>query len=265
MRISLEKLRRRKNKIKYNLLYSSSVKKLSKAYLGTIEKDASGFYGFHKKEKYRAEKICKFFSKLPFKSVLDIGAGDMSSSFEFLKNKKIIDIVELQSSFYTKKEKFNYFNKIYLGNFINIKFKKKYDAIYLSHVLEHQPNIKIFLDKVFRTLKEKGFLCIIVPPRKPFIIGGHLNLFNPGLLIYRLILSGFDCKRIKLIQYDYNIAIILKKKSIRLPTDLKTDIGDIDKLSKFFPNKIQEGFNGDFLSAGLTKKQMKLFTKFNGF
>ena len=65
-----------------------------------------------------------------------------------------------------------------------------------SSVLEHQENIKLFVDKISSTFKRRWILkCIIVPPRKPFIIGGHLNLFNPGLLIYRLILSGLNCKK----------------------------------------------------------------------
>ena len=129
---------------------------------------------------------------------------------------------------------------------------KKYDAILCSHVLEHQENIKLFLVKIYNSLKENGYLCIIVPPRKPFIISGHLNLFNPGLLIYRLVLSKMNCKKAQVVSYDYNICIILKKKSIKLPK-LRGDIGDLDKLKKFFPFKITEGFNGDFMEKNFNR------------
>ena len=107
---------------------------------------------------------------------------------------------------------------------------KKYDAILCSHVLEHQENILIFLDKIYNSLKENGYLCILVPPRKPFIISGHVNLFNPGLLLYRLILSKMNCKKAQVVSYDYNICIILKKKSIKLPKILKLDADTLDFL-----------------------------------
>lgn len=260
----LEKLKKLKSKIRYSTLYKSSVKKKIKASLGTIEKDASGFFGKFKLEKFRGEKIFKLFCTFPFKSVLDVGAGDAKSSLEFVKNRRQTDIIELSTSYYFKKKMKN-FNKIYIGDFVKKKFSKKYDAIYISHVLEHQENIKLFLDKVFSSLKKKGFLCIIVPPRKPFIISGHYNFFNQGLLCYRLVMSKFNCQKIKIITYDYNIGIILKKKEIKKFPKLRGDIGDLDKLKNYFPKKFREnrdfleGFNGDIQFINLSKKETKIF------
>ena len=105
----------------------------------------------------------------------------------------------------------------------------------------------MFLKKIYSTISENGVLCIIVPPRKPFIIGGHASLWNGGLLLYHLILAGFDCSKAKLIQYDYNIVVILKKKKINKFPKLRMDVGDLDLLGKFFPKKISEGFNGDIM------------------
>lgn len=64
-------------------------------------------------------------------------------------------------------------------------------------------------------MKEGGYLSIIVPTRKPLIVGGHVTIWNAWLVLYNLILAGFDCsKYCDILQYDYNIGIIIKKKTI---------------------------------------------------
>lgn len=61
-----------------------------------------------------------------------------------------------------------------------------------------------------------------------------------------------NCKDAQVLSYDYNICVILRKKNIKLPK-LLGDIGDLDKLKKFFPFKISEGFNGDFMQVNFNK------------
>ena len=104
--------------------------------------------------------------------------------------------------------------------------------------------------KIHSLLNEGGYLAIIVPPRKPFIVGGHVTLWNAGLVLYNLILAGFDCSEECYIkQYDYNIGIIIKKKSIdKFPEGLSMDKGDIELLNKYFPLDVKHGFNGDIFN-----------------
>ena len=118
----LEKVRKEKEKVKYNLMYTSSAFKTNKAILGTVENDAAGFYGKHYPEKFRGELILKEFCKFQFTSVLDIGAGELKATNEFLKLGKIVDVVELSNSYYFKKS--SQINKTYIGDFQKIKFKK---------------------------------------------------------------------------------------------------------------------------------------------
>jgi|TARA_Y100000294_G_scaffold136742_1_gene129640 hypothetical protein len=118
----LEKKRKEKEKVKYNLIYKSSAFKTNKATLGTIENDAAGFYGKHYLEKFRGELILKEFCKFKFTSVLDIGAGDLKASKEFLRLGKVVDVVEFSNSYYFKKS--SQINKVYIGDFQKIKFKK---------------------------------------------------------------------------------------------------------------------------------------------
>ena len=96
-----------------------------------------------------------------------------------------------------------------------------------------------------------------MPPRKPFIVSGHINLFNPGLLIYRLVLTGLDCSNSKVFQYDGNICFFGRVKKVTLPK-LNYDIGDIELLSKYFPNSPADGFNGDFMFCNLSKNEIKM-------
>lgn len=122
---------------------------------------------------------------------------------------------------------------------------KQYDLVWTSHVLEHQMNTHTFLSCLKADLKEGGWLCTTVPPLKHQIVGGHVTLWNAGLLLYNLVMSGFDCSKSKIKSYDYNITVIIQKKSIDLPKNLHWDIGDIEKLSAYFPAPYnRQSFNG---------------------
>jgi 2-dehydro-3-deoxyphosphooctonate aldolase (KDO 8-P synthase) len=237
----------------YNILYESSSTKLKEAKLGTIEYDISGFSNSFEKEKMRGYKILEKFIKLEFNTVLDIGAGELIHTNEFIKNKKIVDICDFGNSCYFQNKTNDFINNVrksYIGNFNEIEFSEIYDAVWCSHILEHQINPNIFLKKIKSLLKKNGYLGIVVPPRKPFIVGGHVTLWNAGLLLYNLILAGFDCsKECYIKQYDYNIGIIIKNVDIEsFPKDLAMDKGDIEKLSKYFPIEVYHNFNGDIMS-----------------
>lgn len=128
-----------------------------------------------------------------------------------------------------------------MGDFCDIQFDKKYDLVWCCHVLEHQLNVNLFLQKIFEVSNK--FITVTVPPLKHEIVGGHLTLWNSGLLLYNLIMAGFDCKQARIFQYGYNISLITPKIEAKLPI-LNRDAGDIEKLNKFFPINVKQGFNG---------------------
>jgi len=184
-----------------------------------------------------------------FKTVLDVGCGAGEQSKVFQDNNKSVTELDFGNSIYTKNRDKNYI----VGNYIDIKFKNKFDVIWVCHVLEHQLNVNLFLKKVHTDLKEGGLVSITVPPKKDKIVGGHVTLWNSGLLLYNLVLAGFDCSEVKIKKYGYNISIILKKKSIKVP-EISYDCGDIERLKSYFPKEllwkdshgkfVLEGFNG---------------------
>lgn len=132
-----------------------------------------------------------------------------------------------------------------------------FDAIWASHVLEHQPNVGRFLRLCFRDLRDDGVLAITVPPAKHGLVGGHLTTWNAGLLIYNLIVAGFDCREARVSEVyssgpgypPYNISVIVRKRAAVLPA-LRMDAGDIQRLAAFFPRPVSQGVDGRFPAIG---------------
>lgn len=119
----------------------------------------------------------------------------------------------------------------------------EFDGIWVSHVLEHTLNPHDFLRKCYDTLNERGVLAITVPPLKHNVVGGHINLFNMGVLLYRLVLAGFNCKNARVGTYGYNLSVIVEKRGLTLPR-LNMDCGDIAVLKDFFPLEVAQNFDG---------------------
>ena len=138
-----------------------------------------------------------------------------------------------------------------IGDYLDFEAGEPVDAIWASHVLEHQPNVGAFLAKCFADLREDGLLAVTVPPLKHALVGGHVALFNQATLIYNLILAGFDCSQARVSptyanapdQPPYNISVIVRKKQAVLPP-LDCDAGDIERLTKFFPVPVRQNCDG---------------------
>lgn len=82
-------------------------------------------------------------------------------------------------------------------------------------------------------------LAITVPPLKNTIVGGHVSIWNAGLILYRLILAGFDCSEASVYRYGYNISVIVRKKTIHVLDKITYDKGDIRRLSPYWPKGIK--------------------------
>ena len=104
-------------------------------------------------------------------------------------------------------------------DFNSYDFKKEYDVIFCSHVIEHQRNIGYFLDKIFDTLSDDGSLVISAPkhPAERFV-EGHLHSTIMPMLLQNLIFAGFDCLNGKVLSMAgiENSFIIKKSKDFNL-------------------------------------------------
>ena len=184
------------------------------------------------------EAIYKMLEDYSFNTVLDIGCGAGLHSNIFKERGKIVTSLDYGGSpyFLSSKERGN---EIIIDDFMAHNFKnKKYDAVWCCHVLEHQLNPNLCLKKINSILKENGVLAITVPPLKHEIVGGHLSLWNAGLLLFNLVIAGFDCSKAIVKKYGYNISIILMKKEINILSKLIFDAGDIKTIKNYLPNSI---------------------------
>lgn len=184
---------------------------------------------------FRADEAIKYLTeKIEFDTVLDIGAGEGLQSQYFRDQGKTVTSTDL----------FGWGENFFVGNYMDLEFEP-HDVTWASHMLEHQLNAHNFLKKVRKETKVGGYTCITVPPPKHEIVGGHVSMWNAGLMMYHLVLAGFNCSNARVKQYGYNITVIAQADEFDLPSDLEYDMGDIEKLKPWLPSIARQGFNGD--------------------
>lgn len=172
-----------------------------------------------------------------FKTVLDIGAGaGEHSRFLQLYDKETFS-VDLHKS------------ADYVGDFMTCNIDRKFDVVWCSHVLEHQRNIGAFLEKIYAVLEDDGLLAISVPvhPRER-LISGHITSWNAGLLIYNLVLAGFDCREASFIQ-TFDLSLIVRKRPAS-GGDVLSSAGyaPLEELAHYFPFPVTTGANAEVRS-----------------
>lgn len=168
-----------------------------------------------------------------FDTILDVGCGKGDQSRLFHNRGKQV----------TSTDWIGQFDGVIEGDYNSLSFTQ-HDAVWCSHVLEHQPNVNTFLKKLYTDLKPGGWLAITVPPMKGNVVGGHLTVWNAGILVYNLVLAGFDCSDCKIKSIDYDVSVLVKKKEFILPP-LKYDNGDIETLKPFMPEFFRQNVDGN--------------------
>jgi SAM-dependent methyltransferase len=178
-----------------------------------------------------------------FKTVLDIGCG-VGDFFHYLKQRNLdvsgygIDMVDPKDVLSINN--FTY-HKLDFNRYIP---DRQFDLVFSSHTVEHNANTELFLRKMMSCVKEGGIFCLIWPPPKPEIVGGHVHMFNMGLMLYNLVRIGVNCRNIEMLQSGYNLAILGYYKPFALP-ELTHNRFEIQLLEDFFPFPATQGFNGD--------------------
>jgi SAM-dependent methyltransferase len=188
------------------------------------------------------EALEKLLADYRFRTVLDVGCGQGHHTRAFRAAGKQVTGIDFRAQL----------PGVIEAAYEDYDFGGQFDCVWLSHVLEHQLNVHTFLKKAFHDLREGGPLAVTVPPLKHDIVGGHLSLWNPGLLLYHLVLAGFDCSEARLKQYGYNISVIVPRRAVppAVHQTLRFANGDIEQLARFFPgrdpSRWRQGFRGDF-------------------
>lgn len=197
--------------------------------------------------KFSAPAIEHLIANHDFTTVLDIGSGAGEQAKALRRHGKTVTELDYGKSKYFVLNPDE--GGAIIGDFMEAEIAEQFDCVIASHVLEHQLNVGAFLKKLHSVVKEGGLVAISVPPLKHQIVGGHVTLWNAGILLYNLVLAGFDCSTPWIRRYGNNISVVITKKTVT-PENLEYDSGDVDRIAAYLPPGCEEGFDGDFLEYG---------------
>lgn len=178
-------------------------------------------------------------------TLLDVGSGAGHHADKFRAAGLVVTTLDFGTSKYALAGK----GPDITGNFYEVSVSR-HDCVWCSHVLEHQPNPNLFLCRCVEILPVGGLLAVTVPPRKDAVVGGHVTLWNAGVLIYQMVLAGLDCSDAMVRSYGYNVSVLVRKPPVSVSetirsTRLDWDCGDIERLGAWFPPKCRtQGFGG---------------------
>lgn len=179
-----------------------------------------------------------------FHTVLDVGSGAGDQADAFRRAGRHVTTVDYGRSVYFRDSDQG---ASFVGDYLEADLPGPYDLVWASHVLEHQPDPQTFLRRLRDDTAEGGLLCVTVPPAKHPLAGGHVTLWNAGLLLYHFVLAGLDCREAAVRSYGYNISVIVRRRLVELPP-LHYDRGDLERLAPYLPPGVREGSHGDILS-----------------
>jgi SAM-dependent methyltransferase len=202
---------------------------------------------FEDKLHYSHLGLGRFLTGFDFNTVLEIGSrnGVVARAMAFAgKNVTTCEILDTYDASFS-------------GDYLDLKVNNPFDAIWCSHVLEHQRYLGRFLDKMFDDLKDGGVLAVTVPAALSPLLQGHVNIFTPGLLLYNLICAGFDCTDAQVKTYDWQFSLIVRKRPNGVPRTsfgserlLGNQLGGVPQLNSLFPEPFRSGFSADGVAWG---------------
>lgn len=184
-----------------------------------------------------ADAVRKLLGDFCFESVLDVGGGPGEQAAAFARGGKRVTMFDASESVGAAAPPGVL---RYVGDWGDPEHLRilpdRYDVVFASHVLEHLPDVGSALGAMRRRAAEAT--CLVVPNRRDRLAGGHLSYWTAGLLAYRCILAGWDCRDASVLNVPAEISIILRRDR-EVPEsvlgDLRYDSGDVDALARYFP------------------------------
>lgn len=188
------------------------------------------------------EALEKIINDFGHRSVLDIGCGQgIQGRIMQDYGKDVTGITISEEAGYDGR----CLKNVIFGDFLELKLEKKYDIVWVSHILEHIVNIDGFLKKMKDVIIDNGCVAITVP-KETSILLPHIHTFSAGRLLRYMICAGYDCRNAEILEYGYNISIILPEtKFIEMEYDIEGFVNEsrnstgADEIFKYCPSKIE--------------------------
>lgn len=171
--------------------------------------------------------------------VLDVGSGGGEHATRFAAAGAEVTCIDFGTSIYAAKAQADAPYRVVYTDFNTWSPDSPYDLVWASHVLEHQRNVGLFLERLVAACRAGGHIAITLPSPHRRLWGGHLTLWTPGLLAYNLVLCGLDLSGATILYGYREFSIIFSPLRIQLP-ELTQDSGDLDRLARYMPGNIRE-------------------------
>jgi SAM-dependent methyltransferase len=152
---------------------------------------------------YSHVALATLLAEYDFDTVFEIGAAAGSAARAMKFCGKRVYTVEIMPTF----------GADFVGDYLEINPGMQFDAIWCSHVLEHQRYLARFLERIYDDLRDGGVFALTVPRAVYPLLMGHCNVFTGAHLIYQLVLAGFDCADARIRCYDWQTSVIVTKKA----------------------------------------------------
>lgn len=191
-----------------------------------------------------SKKCIKFLlDNYKFNTVLDIGCGHAPYIDMFLgMDMQYTGLDAFQQS---TLDKYNDNSNVNLINshIFNYETENKYDCVFSCHVVEHVADTESFIRHKVSFVNDGSVFCILWPKPKPQIVGGHVHIFSPGLMMYNLVRIGLDCSGWKIVECDYTYGVM---GTVRRISDVKLTYanGELERLNQYFPFDAVQNFHG---------------------
>lgn len=172
---------------------------MDKIYLEARQKESYTSYRLNKRTDVIVNSLKEFMND-GVNCILDVGTADGKMLHRIAAHFNIKLAVGIDTS-EEGIELANQFKdvKVFLGNFINLPFKKEtFDLLIASAVLEHIEDVNAVLKESYRVLKNGGLICITLP--NPFfdwinsklVTTYHVKRYSLGKIIRILQNCGFN-------------------------------------------------------------------------
>lgn len=177
--------------------------------------------------------LLKLLRDYQFETVLDIGSGAGEHARLFQLFGKEVSTCNLFPP------------ADWIGDFLDAHIEKQFDVIWCSHMLEHQRNPGLVLDKIYRLLKPNGIFALSLPRHPPSrLVPGHLSTWSLALACQHLVQAGFDCREISAFS-SYELSLIVQRPT-EGPIPAKTE-PPWQEVQNYLPSILELGLETEVL------------------